>query len=715
MTKKEELQGVLSPIDTLTEDDCMPEWEKLKGALKDDRVTNIAITSSYGMGKTSFLKSFFKKEYSENNQKKYKFISVPNFTSTSQQDAETKLEQNIINQLLFTVNSKKYPYSRIGRIKRYNPIFTWSVFIALWIVAICYLYLNSIFEKSKNLGIFIFCLVIIVVLSGLIYNFIVHLLSKITFGVKSKLGPVELSASIETGKNEENLFIRYGDELVYYFQKSKVKFLILEDMDRFSNPEIFQNLRALNKVLNESLENNSFVSKMRSSWLGSWLFNRLKDTKLSNCINQNNKIKFIYTLSDSVFDVSNDNDSRPSELIDENFAAKQKAKFFDYIISIVPFNNLNVTKRLFEDELDKYNKNGLSKGSVDSNLIFGISSFITDKREIISIVSDMDTYIQKLQRKDQDSIDCNKLFAAMVYKNVYPIDFDNISKGKSKLDYLFQNINKLQKYIDNASDEDEDFQSYLYSKEYMNEKNLKNVISVLLDDRDEFLEAQHLPAKLLTIIEYVKSSQILRYLLVLGYIDLDFYEYVSPTQFDSLSTDEVRFIQNVLIRAIDYRDFKTTNLDGIISVLDAVGANYEYVFSSSILVQEIKVKNQDKFKYILNGAKNRKGYSIIFEVIKELDSQLVISTLGHWLIENWIECFNITSRKKNEIQNTGNYAEAMSAYVFKYLSKIRDRSADKLLQWLFNNNQLTMYIDLMKKQPDSDEFINNLRNQFHLE
>lgn len=715
MIEEEKLPGVLAPLTDLKEKDCNPEWKKLRDALKDERVTNIAVTSSYGMGKTSFLKSFFKKEYDGNYRERYKFISVPNFTSTNQQDAETKLEQNIINQLLFTVNPKNYPYSRIGRVKRYNPISKWLIFCAIWGLIICYLYLNSSFEKSKNLGVYAIGLVIIVVLSGVAYNFIVHSLSKLTFGIKSKLGPVELSSSIETGKNEENLFIRYGDELVYYFQKSKVRFLILEDMDRFDNPEIFQNLRALNEVLNKSLKNNSFVGKLKFSRLGNWLLNLLKDTKLNSYVNQNNKIKFIYTLSDSIFDVSNDNDSRPRELIDENFAAKQKAKFFDYVISIVPFNNLNVTKRLFEDELDKYNKNGLSKGSVDSNLILGISSFITDKREIISIVSDMDTYIQKLQRKDQNSIDCNKLFAAMVYKNVYPVDFDNISKGKSKLDYLFQNINKLQEYIDNASNEDEDFQSYLYSKGYMNEKNLKNIISVLLDDYDEFVENQNVSAKLLTIIEYVKNSQILRYLLVLGYIDLDFYEYVSPTQFDGLSTGEVRFVQNVLIRAIDYPDFKTTNLDGIISILDAVGANYEYVFSSSVLVQEIKEKNHDKFKRILSGAKNRNGYSIIFEVIKELKNQVVIDTLGHWLIKNWIECFNITSEKKNEIQNMGNYAQAMSAYVFKYLGQIKDRSTNRLLEWLFNNNQLSMYITLMERQPDSDKLIVNLKKQFHLE
>lgn len=699
MTKKEELHGVLSPIDTLTEDNCTPEWEKLRKALKDDRVTNIAVTSSYGMGKTSFLESFFKKEYDGNYKERYKFISVPNFTSTNQQDAETKLEQNIINQLLFTVNSKKYSYSRIGRIKRYNPISKWLIFCAIWTVVICYLYLNSSFEKSKNLGVYAIGLVIIIVLSGLVYNFVVHSLSKITFGIKSKLGPVELSSSIETGKNEENLFIRYGDELIYYFQKSKVKFLILEDMDRFDNPEIFQNLRALNKVLNESLENNSLVGRMKSSWLGNWLLNILKKSKFNSRINQKNKIKFIYTLSDSIFDIANNEDTKPSELIDENLAAKQKSKFFDYIISIVPFNNLNVTKKLFEDELDKYSKNGLSKGSVDSNLIFGISSFITDEREIISIVSDMDTYIQKLQRKDQDSIDCNKLFAAMVYKNVYPIDFDNISKGKSNVDCILQNIDLLENMIEDANKDAIDLRNY-YS-----ERDLKHILRMYFDNK-ELSKYPDLSSNLRDALKFVNSTDILKFLLINGYIDLDLYEYISPTQFGDLTLNEIKFIRNVLVRNLEYPEFLTNNPKKLISMLSKINADYKYVFSSSIFLYELEINEKEKVRLMLSGAKNRRAYSFIFKVIKVANKKISINEsiiLGQWLTENWSDCFNITDKKKEDIKNIGNYAEVMATYVYSYLIGVSKSEGDALIRQIVDDKQKEKYLKLINRRPDSPE------------
>lgn len=41
-----------------------------------------------------------------------KFISVPSFNKDSD-DTETELEQNIINQLLFSEDSKDFPDSRI--------------------------------------------------------------------------------------------------------------------------------------------------------------------------------------------------------------------------------------------------------------------------------------------------------------------------------------------------------------------------------------------------------------------------------------------------------------------------------------------------------------------------------------------------------------------------------------------------------------------------
>ena len=82
MEKRKKLPGLLAPLDDLEEKDCSPEWDKFRKALNDDRVLNIAVASSYGMGKTSFLKSFLEKNMIKINMKNinlllFQILGVP--------------------------------------------------------------------------------------------------------------------------------------------------------------------------------------------------------------------------------------------------------------------------------------------------------------------------------------------------------------------------------------------------------------------------------------------------------------------------------------------------------------------------------------------------------------------------------------------------------------------------------------------------------------
>ncbi len=54
------LPGALYAIDTIDENTLKVYSDKLDNALKDERVTNIAISAPYGVGKSSVLLSYFK-------------------------------------------------------------------------------------------------------------------------------------------------------------------------------------------------------------------------------------------------------------------------------------------------------------------------------------------------------------------------------------------------------------------------------------------------------------------------------------------------------------------------------------------------------------------------------------------------------------------------------------------------------------------------------
>src|SRR6266702_5430381 len=76
-------------------------------------------------------------------------------------------------------------------------------------------------------------------------------------------------AAVKLSAKENSYFDEYLDEIVYFFQKTKTQVAIFEDLDRFKDPHIFETLRELNTVLNNSEQISSrpvrFVYAVRDS------------------------------------------------------------------------------------------------------------------------------------------------------------------------------------------------------------------------------------------------------------------------------------------------------------------------------------------------------------------------------------------------------------------------------------------------------------------
>lgn len=668
--KDNRIKGALYPYYDKKAQDYEPQWTKLKAALSDDHITNIAIMSSYDTGKTSFLESFFSNpfNYQKNNKKdnkiinwllgkpsskakKYKFITVANFDNKDEKEQEINLEREIINQLLFSENPLKYPDSRIDRIHSFSNGFIFLIWMIFWILfglisSLTSFWQNNFIRKGFIVGIF-------VVISWFIIFYLVHSFYTLSWKAKANLGLMELSTSKDKDDNskiEKNLFILYGDEIKYYFKKSGIRYLVLEDMDRFKNIEIFQKLRELNRNINES--------------------EILKS-----------KVVFIYTLSDEIFEKQDYLEVKPCELINENKGAEDKSKFFDYIISMVPFNNSNSSRKLFINELNKYPE--LPSAKISNSILLGISMYISDKREITCIVADMDTYLRSLNNKQADVESrikndpnfYNKLLGAMIYKNVYFDDFDNIIKGKSRLAYLMHRKNELRDLVNNLIS-DKKIESNAESvKKYINMPTLSNLLSVIFNNYDEVSDSG-IEAKLQDVLDFINNTNILRYLLIHNLLEGDIYEYISPTEFDSLSSsDEIQFIQEVLDQRMPKVDFKIDDekeLSKIIDFLDGSDANYNYIYSSSILKRLIETGEKSKVDEIIAGLCEKETinkadkYSFVNEIIKWIktkdnlkDSNYIL--LNQAICKSWMDYYE-------EIVNDENY-ELYGKEAIKYVLK----------------------------------------------
>lgn len=479
--KNNTIPGALYAYDSLTEEKCVPEWDQLNEALKDPQVTNIAITAPYDTGKTSFLKSFFTHREVEKIREKsfspfdedelvqkarerikkgkttFRFINLPNFFEevNDKKESEIELEKDIIGQLLFNSSPWKYPDSKIKRMRKYPLwLITIAYFVIITFIALLlwsnyaievkeYFDTNQLVRKATVImGLF---------LGWVLFYFAVHYFSKIAWSISTKFGSTELGAKIEhsDNKNDKDLFLLYGDELKYYIYKNKLEYIIFEDLDRYNNPLIFQRLRELNQNLN--------IGKR--------------------------KLVFIYTLKDSIFSKENIKSIDPNNEQKVNSddkklvnSPKLKTKFFDYIISLMPNSSIQNTRKDFEREINKYGiltkKDVLGtedtgekfkyKGEIKEKYLYGLGRFITDRREIINIVSETAAYAKKLEDR---SISLDKLLGVIVYKNEFPDDFEKIPSRKSYLDQIMY------------------YQSMIYDVEIIRETNNLNKETDLLKNK----------------------------------------------------------------------------------------------------------------------------------------------------------------------------------------------------------------------------------------
>ena len=206
----------------------------------------------------------------------------------------------------------------------------------------------------------------------------------------SKFNPAKGELAFEQQK-KDSIFNIYLDEIIYFFASQKSDVVIFEDLDRFQNTEVFIKLKELNKLINDS-----------------------KDVK--------QKVRFIYALRDDVF------------------KGKDRTKFFDVIIPIIPI----ASKANSYPQLKELIQNANLIDDVEDSFLRGVSVYVDDMRMLKNIVTEFGIYKNTLIKK-LEHLNLTKLFAFIVYKNVYCDDFALLHCGKGDLITFFTNITSLKK------------------------------------------------------------------------------------------------------------------------------------------------------------------------------------------------------------------------------------------------------------------------------
>ena len=174
---------------------------------------------------------------------------------------ENVIEEGILKQLFYRVDVGKIPQSRYRKIKKLSY---WKMFFTLLMLTVVasavYLEINpNVLEDFKNtvinngaffhlnqwlsyavftVTIFGVLLLITTVLKYVMSNFRI---ANINLGDK---------ASISKKEEKESIFDKSLDEIVYFFESTTYDTVFIEDLDRFNQPNIFIKLRELNTVIN---------------------------------------------------------------------------------------------------------------------------------------------------------------------------------------------------------------------------------------------------------------------------------------------------------------------------------------------------------------------------------------------------------------------------------------------------------------------------------
>lgn len=541
----------------------------LNDVFNDDDINIIALSGSYGSGKSSVLLTYEKKYIS----KKFIHISLSHFSyaeeNKNKEEIEDLLERKIVNQLLHQIAPANIPQSgfKIKQFLHHNE-YTKNILLLIFSILLMSFaffpkYILDIFRSGyTNINDWLNnSIVSLLRFSSFIgsiflgYYLIYKLVCFIT--IKHPVKGISVNGNQLIVDNDKlPFFDKYLDEILYLFDNCNADAIVFEDIDRFDSVKIFERIKEIIYLAN---------------------------TKRINA--GANKLKFFFLLRDDIFN-----------------NAKERTKFFDVIIPIIPVvDSSNSYDKILERlESFPYDK------KINNDFLKGLSVYIDDMRMLTNIVNEFIIYNEQLA---DINLDLNKLFAIVTYKNLFPDDFIKLQYHsgfvytcfKYKNDFsgkllgkIDSRINEIQKNIalfEYSSDTENQLpgnenEAPISDEVLKIKQNLYHDINELDNQKNNIISSDSLSSLLQCIdnsnlffdevstiysgTKAIKRNEyfdLLVFLLVNGYLDENYPDYITYFYGKALSKNDKNYICNIFEgRNVKYQ-YKLDNIQNVIDKL----------------------------------------------------------------------------------------------------------------------------------------------------
>ncbi|WP_310602515.1 YobI family P-loop NTPase [Anaerosporobacter sp.] len=308
--------------------------EALDYVFENNDLRNIAISGAYSAGKSSVLESYKTLHLDKN----FLHISLAHFRSeddssddidTASNDRlesdtvkESVLEGKILNQLIHQISPNCIPQTNFRIKQNFSPrklaclVMATAVFVLAllhilffsgwqgYVGSISNVWIKNILsftvDNSSPLISGTICAILAIALIYYIYK------AQANKGIFKRVSADKFEIEIFEG-SDDSYFDKYLNEVLYLFEQCKADVIVFEDMDRYNANRIFERLREVNTLINVQRNKGAKAKPLR----------------------------FLYLLRDDIF------------------VSKDRTKFFDFIIPIVPVVDGSNSYDQFMKHLDR--------------------------------------------------------------------------------------------------------------------------------------------------------------------------------------------------------------------------------------------------------------------------------------------------------------------------------------------------------------------------